>query len=507
MTPSVELRLISRSFGSIEANDSVNFTLLSGEIHSIVGGNGAGKSTLVKIIYGLLQPDSGTILVNGIPSIFRHPRDARSAGIGMVHQEMLLIERKTVLENIILGSEPTRYGMIDLETAETKIRMLVDRFDLQLDPNKTVQSLTVGERQRILIARLLYQEASILILDEPTSALTPSEAETLFTVLTSLKENGASMIFISHKLPEVMKFSDRISVMRDGKMVETLDKNDADGSRIIELMTGEILSPNIRSGSESKQQKNDPDNHPAIRIENVSCEWGSNPLKELSLSVMEGEIFGVLGVEGNGQVEIETILSGRSGTFTGTIMVNDKPLFQKNHSTPESENIAYIPSHREDNGIVRSFSVEENLILGRQRETRFSGMIVQNSDKITNHARSSIHDFEVNPPDAWREIRTLSGGNQQKVVLGRELSRSPKVLFAFNPSRGIDIKTTLFIHKQIIELAGSGCGVLLFLSDIDEAKLLCDRIGILFEGKITKTIKADDVSETELGLYMLGGKS
>ena len=509
MTPSVELRLISKSFGNIAANNGVNFTLFPGEIHAIVGGNGAGKSTLVKIIYGLLQPDSGTIVINGNPSVFRHPKDAKSARIGMVHQEMLLVENKTVLENIILGSEPARFGAIDWNAAKKKIEMLITPHGLQLEPHKTVQSLTVGERQRILIARLLYEEASILILDEPTSALTPSETETLFSVLMSLKKNGASIIFISHKLPEVMKFSDRISVMRDGKMIETIDKADAENSRIVEIMTGEKLPPVIRSPGKSEQKPEKFEENAVIRIEEISCDWGANPLRELSLSVMAGEIFGVLGVEGNGQIEIETILSDRSKSYTGAILVNGNPLFHKKQKKQKSEHIAYIPSHREKNGIVGSFSVAENFLLGWQRDPKFSNRLFHINDKIAGFVQSSIRDYEITPPGpdlAGREIRTLSGGNQQKIVLSRELSRKPEVLFAFNPTRGIDIKTTRFIHKQVIALADGGCAVLLFLSDIDEAKLLCSRIGILFDGRITKTFEADKLSGGELGLYMLGGK-
>lgn len=509
MTPSVELREISKRFGNIIANDRVNFTLFPGEIHSIIGGNGAGKSTLVKILYGILRQDSGTVFIYGKPRVFRHPKDARAVNIGMVHQEMLLLETQTVMENIILGSEPTRFGWLQPLVAGRKIQKIIDRHKLDIDLHKKVFGLTVGERQRILITRLLYQEAQILILDEPTAALTPQETDTLFSVLTSLKENGASIIFISHKLPEVLKFSDHISIMRSGKMIATIPGAEAKGDVIIELMTGERLPPLAPIAQQvplSGMPKTKQETDCVFILQDIHCDWGSCPLKGVTVKVNAGEIVGILGVEGNGQSELESIISGLEGKYSGKILFNGDPLPQGEPHTLKANHIGYIPSHREENGIVSSFSIAENIILGRHTEPAVSGKVFLKQKEITAHASTLIDEYDIQSVDESAEIHTLSGGNQQKVVLSRELSQQPKVLIACNPTRGVDIKTSYYIHKRLFEMAEKGCAILVMLSDIEEAKLLCHRIAILYDGRITRIVASNEATETELGYYMIGGR-
>lgn len=298
MTPAVELQNISKTFGPVIANDRVNFTLFQGEIHTIVGSNGAGKSTLAKIIFGLLQPDSGSVKINGSPLVFKHPKEAISAQIGMVHQELLLLENKTVLENVILGSEPSRFGWILTKLAASKIQNIIDSYNIRLDLHKPIRDLSVGERQRVLIARLLYLNATILILDEPTSALTSMESDSIFSVLTSLKENGKSTIVISHKLPEVMKYADRVSVMRSGKMIATFKKSETDSGKISELISGRKLPP-LTPASEAARKGKRPDSEKhMLDVHNIKCKWGLHPLRGITLSVQAGEILEILGSKG-----------------------------------------------------------------------------------------------------------------------------------------------------------------------------------------------------------------
>lgn len=503
MTPSVELQNISKTFGPVIANDRVNFTLFQGEIHAIVGGNGAGKSTLAKIIFGLLQPDSGSVKINGSPVVFKHPKEAISAQIGMVHQELLLLENKTVLENVILGSEPSRFGWILTKLAASKIQNIIDSYNIRLDLHKPIRDLSVGERQRVLIARLLYLNATILILDEPTSALTSMESDSIFSVLTSLKENGKSIIVISHKLPEVMKYADRVSVMRSGKMIASFKKSETDSGELSELISGRKLPPLATAAKAARKRKRSDSEKHMLDMHNIKCKWGLHPLRGITLSVQAGEILGILGVEGNGQTELETILSGRTDKYDGTIAINGKPGVTEARNANE---FAYIPSHREANGIVSSFPVADNCLLGWQRNEQLGGRLFLDRMKINKFTQTIIMEYDIQTTCVAQDIRNLSGGNQQKVVLGREFSRKPKVLFACNPTRGVDINTAYFVHKQLLDLANIGCAIVLMLSDINEAIQICHRIAILYEGSISEVVNTDDVSENELEYFMLGGK-
>ncbi|MFC1731460.1 ABC transporter ATP-binding protein [candidate division KSB1 bacterium] len=500
MTPSVELRNITKKFGPVAANDNINFMLMPGEIHSLAGGNGAGKSTLVKIIYGMLTPDSGEIYIDGTAIGFTHPKEAKAHGIGMAHQEMLLVESKSVLENIILGAEPSKFGFIRYDIAAKKTDAINERFKLKLNLRQKVAGLTVGERQRILISQLLYNNSRILILDEPTAALTPQETDILFGVLKSLREEGASVIFISHRLPEVLKISDRISVLRNGRLVKSLPRSEARPDDIMELMCGEKLPERGRPVPVSGEEK------PFFTLNNIVSKFGKCPLKGVSLAVGKSEIVGILGIDGNGQKELEEIVSGQSGNYSGAIKFGDVLLPKGDPSMLRKLKIGYIPAHREINGIIPDLSVAENCILGRHRYGGTGSRIMLDKKRIDRFAGALITRYSIQPslPDvpAW----SLSGGNQQKVVLSREMYEDPPVLLAFNPTRGVDIKTAFITHNRLLQLAASGTATLLILNDIGEAVTLCSRIAILYDGAIKRIFHRGEYSETELGYHMLGGQ-
>jgi len=499
MTPSVELRGITKWFGTVLANNNAGFTLRRGEIHSLVGANGAGKSTLVKILYGMLQPDAGAILINGTPCIFHHPKDAREKGIGMIHQEMLLVESKTVLENIILGAEPVRRGFIRYHEAKKSAAEIIDRYNLQLDLRQNVRALTVGERQRILLTRLLYQNAKILLLDEPAAALTPQETETLFSVLSALKNGGASILFISHKLPEVMKFSDRITVMRGGAMVKTLDAASAGSAEVMELMCGEKL-PAVHRHTAAAHAGD-----AALELKNLRCSWGARPLQGISITVRKGEIAGILGVDGNGQKELEEIIAGETGKYSGEILLHGVPYSPEKPQERRKQRIGYIPSHREKNGIIPGFTLAENIILGRHREPPFCGKLLLHHDEINALSDTLIREYDIQPPRRGARMSVLSGGNQQKTILCRVLHAMPAVLFAFNPARGVDIKTAYAAHRRLLDCAAAGTAVLAVLTDISEAMTLCHKIAVLYGGRIVRTFTPEEYAEPELGYYMIGG--
>ncbi|MFC1553095.1 ABC transporter ATP-binding protein [candidate division KSB1 bacterium] len=504
MKPSVELINIRKNFGKIAANNEVNFTLLPGEIHSLVGGNGAGKSTLAKILFGILKPDSGDIRLNGKTVTFNHPRDSRSFGIGMVPQEMFLVETFSVFQNIILGIEKTRFGFIEKEKLREKISSVINKYDLGIDPDEKISQLTVGERQKILITRLLFQEAKIIILDEPTAALTPKETESLFGILDKLKSSGVPVLFISHKLPEIIRYSDRISIMRTGKIVETLTKGNYEIDKIITLMTGEKLPPVLSNKPKTEDQTEDIYDN-SLEIYNISYQSDNRKIENISINVAPGEIFGILGVEGNGQNELESLLSGKISSYDGYIAADRKKLVKGKPSELKKHSIAYIPSSRETNGLIPEFSISDNVILGWHKEKFSKNTCFLDNKKNDDFSENLIDKFLVKTENKDKIARFLSGGNQQKIVLGRELSFDPKILLACNPSRGIDIKTTFYIHNLFFNLADTGCAILVMLSDIEEALVLCHRIGVLYNGRIIKVIRPEDTTDIELGLYMTGG--
>ncbi len=495
----VEMLNISKSFGDVRANDNVNLDLCEGEIHGIVGGNGAGKSTLMKILFGLLKPDSGKIKINGEEKRFNSTQDAINEKIGMVHQDFVLVDTLSALDNIILGREPVKFGFIKREDVKDEVIRLIKKYGLNFNPDDMVNKLTLGEQQRIELIKILMQDAKIIILDEPTASLTVSEVDALFNILKKLKDSKKSILFISHKLPEVIEISDRISIMRQGKIYTTINKNEANVEKLTELMTGEELklenSFYLFSGKE-----------PVFKLENVKLKKNREVYLNISLEVKEGEILGVVGIEGNGQKELEGILSGFIKPDGGKIFFKGQC---KRNISPEwlkESKISIIPSRKIEDGLVEDFTVYENCILGRIDEKKFSKFGLLQKKIIVKEAEKLIDEFNIEPYNPYIRVKYLSGGNQQKVILARELSKNPEFLIACNPTRGVDIKSTFFIRNRLLKLKEKGAGILLITSDIDEAFSITSRIAVLYRGRITGVFNTRETDEREIGFMMLGGE-
>ena len=493
----VEMRNITKKFRGARANDAVGFTVHQGEIHALVGENGAGKSTLMNILYGMHAPDEGEILIRGNIVTIETPAKAISIGIGMVHQHFMLIPPFTVTENIILGQEPVnRLEILDLHRAEEQIAEFSRKYRLELDPRAKIESLSVGLQQRVEILKILYRRAEILIFDEPTPVLTPQEIEEFFNSLRELKSQGKTIILITHKLTEVMAISDRVTVMRRGKVVGELETASTNPGELARLMVGKDIVLGVQKGAASGKTE------AALQVENISALNDRNlpALKDVSISICEGEILGVAAVEGNGQAELVQVITGLRAPTSGRIIMSGKLLAQGSNELRPS----HIPDDRLKRGLVLDFSVTENLILGRQTEPVFSGIFFLHLKNIDNFADKMIQNFDIRPPDKAVPVRGLSGGNQQKVVIARELSKNARVIIASQPTRGLDIGAIQFVHRSIIEERNQGKAILLVSSDLTELLSLSDRIAVMYEGRIVAILEAQSTSERELGLYMTG---
>ncbi|HET9847150.1 MAG TPA: ABC transporter ATP-binding protein [Candidatus Dormibacteraeota bacterium] len=497
----VEMRRITKKFPGVVANDQVDFQVRKGEIHALVGENGAGKSTLMNVLYGLIPLDSGEILIDGQPVAMHGPRDAIRHGIGMVHQHFMLIPVFSVGENIVLGREPTTSGdFYDYARARQEITNLTKRYGLALNPDVRVGDLPVGLQQRVEIVKVLYRGANILILDEPTGVLTPQEATELFRVLRDLVKTGKTIIFISHKLKEVLEISDRITVMRRGKVVGHLVTKDTDEAEIARLMVGrDVLLRVVK-----KPAKPGPT---ALRVENLTAnsDQGIVALKGISFELHQGEILGIAGVEGNGQSELVEVLAGTRHATGGRVLLADREVENLSAAAIRLAGVGHIPEDRRGAGLVLNYSVADNLILGRQRTPLFSwdGLVLR-IKAIFAWARRLIREFDIRTPSASTPARTLSGGNQQKIIVAREMASQPKVLLASQPTRGVDIGAIEFIHRRLVAERDSGAAILLVSAELDEIQSLSDRIAVMYEGKIV-SIEPPDASEERLGLLMTGG--
>jgi ABC-type uncharacterized transport system ATPase subunit len=497
----VEMRHIRKEWPGVVANDDVSLSVLKGEIHALVGENGAGKSTLMNILYGLLKPNSGEIFISGQRVKAGGPRDTIAAGVGMVHQHFMLIPPLTVGENIVLGYEPTNSGdFYDTAKANAAIRDLSSRYGLEIDPDARTGDLPVGLQQRAEILKVLYRGANILILDEPTAVLTPQETDDLFEVLRSLKQQGKTIIFITHKLREVLAISDRVTVMRRGKVVGELITKETSQPEIARMMVGREVLLRVDKAPA----------HPgevALRVENLTVlsEQGLPAVRGLSLELRTGEILGVAGVEGNGQSELVQALAGTRSPASGRIMVDGVDVAHENARQKRSAGLAHIPEDRRESGLVLNYSIAENMILGRQRDNQFAwrGLVMRLGD-ILRWAQNLIKRFDVRTPSAEAPAKSLSGGNQQKVIVARELSSKPKVLLASQPTRGVDIGAIEFIHRQLVANRDAGAAVLLVSAELDEIRSLSDRIAVMYEGQIV-SVEPADAPEERLGLLMTGG--
>jgi ABC-type uncharacterized transport system ATPase subunit len=494
----LEMRGVTKTFGSIRANDDVSITLRRGEILGLLGENGAGKSTLMKILYGLYRPDAGSIFIDGEEVEIHDPKDAVERGIGMVHQHFTLIPPLTVAENIVLGAEPRRGASLDLEGAVRATEELSERYGLRVDPRARVADLSVGVQQRVEILKTLYREARILILDEPTSVLTPQETEDLFSVLKELVADGLSIIFITHKLGELLGVSDRITIIRDGRVVDTVKTAETSERELARLMVGRDVLLRV-------EKKDVEPGEPRLAAEElaVRSNTGAKAVDGVSLEVRSGEILGVAGVDGNGQTELAEALAGVRRAESGRVYLDGEDVTALGADARQERGLAYVPEDRGKKGLVLDFHLYENNTLKTYDEPPFSkwGWIFPKI--MRRRAAENLRAYDVRPPDPEARAGSLSGGNQQKAILARELSGDPGVIVASQPTRGVDVGAIEFIHSQLLEQRSEGKAILLISLELEEVRSLSDRIVVLYAGKIVGEVTPDATDE-ELGLLMAG---
>lgn len=500
----VEMLGITKQFPLVLANDNVSFSVRKGEIHALVGENGAGKSTLMNILYGLLRPDSGKIILNGKEVKLSGPADAINMGIGMVHQHFMLIPPLTVTENVILGSEPSRMGFVDSDRANAIVQDLSDKYGLKVNPTSKVETLSVGIEQRIEIIKVLYRGAEILILDEPTAVLAPQEVSELFGILRSLKDQGKTIIFITHKLQEVMEISDMVTVMRRGKVVGSVATPDTSKSDIANMMVGRTVLFRV-------ERKEATPSKEVLKINNLQSmdKKGLPVLRGVSFNIRAGEIFGIAGVEGNGQTELIETLTGLRKAEKGEVKLDGSVEITNFSPRSIKENgIGHIPEDRQRRGLILEYTVSQNMVLGIHHRRPFIkrlGLDIINFSAIREKAKRLIREFDVRPTDYENLAGNLSGGNQQKVIVAREFDQDPILLIAAQPTRGVDVGSIEFIHKRLIQARDSGKAVLLVSADLEEILSISDRIAVMYEGRIVGILDPEEATEERLGLLMTGG--
>jgi ABC-type uncharacterized transport system ATPase subunit len=501
----LELRNITKRFGDVLANDNINIVVKTGTIHAIVGENGAGKSTAMRIAYGFYTADSGEILVDGRPADIKSPHDAIALGIGMVHQHFMLVETMTVAENIVLRAEPGTGLALDLKSAGAQIRQLSEEFKLAVNPNEPIEHLSVGQQQRVELLKALYRHARILILDEPTAVLTPLEVEEFFVILRRMREQGKTVIIITHKLSEVLAISDEVTVMRDGKVVGRVQTKDTNAAELARLMVGREVLLRVEK-PEAKVGKAELE----VRKLSVTNRTGAKRVEDVSFEVRSGEIVGIAGVEGNGQTELIEALAGlvEPERMTGEINFEGKNLHAMSARVRRELGIAHIPEDRHRRGLLLDFSLAENSILGvhyRPPVAALAGGVFLDENAIQRRAREIIQEFDVRPPNAALPARALSGGNQQKLIIGREYKVNPKLLLVSQPTRGVDIGAIEFIHRQLVALRDNGCAILLVSAELEEVTSLSDRLLIIHDGRIAGEVDPKVATLEEIGLLMTRG--
>jgi general nucleoside transport system ATP-binding protein len=498
--PVLELRGITKQFPGVLANDHIDFDLRRGEVHALLGENGAGKSTLMSILYGLYTADSGEILLNGEPVTISSPKHAIELGIGMVHQHFMLIPVMTVTENIVLAQEPTQAGvLLDYDVAAKRVRALSESFGLAVNPTARILDITVGQQQRVEILKALYRGAEILILDEPTAVLTPQEAKELFEIINELKAQGKSIVFITHKLNEVLEIADRISVLRRGKLIETIPRAGATEAGLARSMVGREVLLRVEKTAA------DPGD-PLLEVKDllVRDDRGLEAVRNVTFDVRSGEILGIAGVDGNGQTELIDALAGLRHPASGSIRIGGQELSRATARESLDAGVGHIPEDRQRRGLVLDFNLAENLVLhdyGREPFSKFGWI---NPRGWLRWARGLLQEFDVRGGGPTTRGSSLSGGNQQKVVIAREVSRNPSVLIAAQPTRGLDVGAIEFVHRRLVEQRDAGKAVLLVSLELEEILSLSDRILVLYEGRIVAEFPPD-VSEEEIGFAMVGG--
>jgi simple sugar transport system ATP-binding protein len=500
-TPILELRGITKRFPGIVANDHIDLDLRRGEVHALLGENGAGKSTLMNVLYGLYHPDEGEILVKGKPARFTSSKDAIEAGIGMVHQHFMLIPVMTVAENIVLANEPT-HGKVFLDhgAARQRVRELAEQFKFAIDPDARIENITVGQQQRVEILKALYRHADILVLDEPTAVLTPQEATELFEILRRLKNEGLSIIFISHKLHEVLDIADRVTVLRRGKKIDTVPREGATEEGLARLMVGRDVLLRV------EKQRAQP-REPLLAVEglHVVDDRGIEAVRGVSFEVRAGEIVGIAGVDGNGQTELIDAVTGLRKPSAGHVAIAGHDVTNEDADEHLEAGLGHVPEDRQRRGLVLEFSLAENLALHDYDKEPTSHFGWLRPSVMIERARTLLPAFDVRGGGPRTRAGALSGGNQQKVVLAREIERDPKVLIAAQPTRGLDVGAIEFVHRRLVEERDEGRAILLVSLELDEILSLSDRIFVIFEGRFVGEY-GPDVTEEELGVAMIGGR-
>jgi len=492
-------RKVRKEFPGVLANDDISISLQPGRILALLGENGAGKSTLVNILFGMYRPDEGHVIIKDEIVDLRGPDEAISRGIGMVHQHFQLVPPMRVVENIVLGAEPTRRGLVDLDEARSRVIALSERYGLEVDPDALVEDLPVGMQQRVEILKALYRDADVLILDEPTGVLTPQEADHLLGVLRELTETGLGIVFITHKLREVLAIADDIVVLRNGQVVGETRPSDTDESDLAEMMVGRNVMLQVEK---SVSRPGDP----VLEIKEleVKDDRGQIALDSLSFEVRAGEILGVAGVEGNGQRELVEAITGLRAPSVGVMKIEGEELTGESPRQITKKGVAHIPEDREKHGVVAIYSLAENTILNRYHRRPFSIRGILRRDVIRSHAQDVVDEFDVRTPSISVPASSLSGGNKQKLIVGREFSDDIKLLIAAQPTRGIDIGAIEFIHRRILEQRDKGAAVLLVSAELDEILGLSDRIAVLYDGKIMDVVDAQEANREKIGLLMAG---
>jgi simple sugar transport system ATP-binding protein len=494
----LRLRGITKRFGELVANDSIDLDISPGEIHCLLGENGAGKTTLMNVLYGLLQPDEGTISINGVEHIPANPREAIAAGIGMVHQHFMLVDVFTVAENLILGREDTTGGLLNMGQARRTVRRLSERYGLEVDPDAVIEELPVGIQQRVEILKALANDAKYLILDEPTAVLTPQETDQLMTVMRSLRDEGKAIVFITHKLREVREIADKITVIRHGKVVGTAKPTDSE-SDLAELMVGRAVTLLV----DKKPASPSAEPRLAMKAVFVARPNGTLAVDDLDLEVYGGEIVCIAGVQGNGQTELAEALLGLTRVVKGTIELDGRRLTGLTPRETIDAGLGFVPEDRKQDGCVSSFTVAENLILNHHEEHPYARGIALDLSKVRQNAAHRISEFDIRTQSIEATVSSLSGGNQQKVVLARELSRSLALLVASQPTRGLDVGAIEFVHKRLVEERDRGTAVVIVSTELDEVIALADRIAVIYRGRIVGIVPPDTSREV-LGLMMAG---
>jgi simple sugar transport system ATP-binding protein len=498
----LELRGITKRFPGVVANDNVNLSLNTGEVLSLIGENGAGKSTLMSVLYGMYKPDEGEIVIDGTPLVFTSPADAIAAGIGMVHQHFMLVPVFTVAENVVLGVEPTgALGKLNIDEARRMVREISEKYNLDLDPDAVIEDLPVGVQQRVEIVKVLLRDAKVVVFDEPTAVLTPSEIIEFFEIVKTLVSAGRGVVFITHKLKEALKIADRIAVLRRGKVVGEVDPKAATESQIAEMMVGRPVQLTVEKNSAKAGDV-------VLKVTDLTVldADGRTHVENVSFEVHAGEIVGIAGVQGNGQTELVEALTGLRKATSGVIALDGKDLTHSNPRERHQMGMAHIPEDRQRQGLVGGLSVAENLVLTRYHDDQFSHGVIVDWEAADAIAETLITEYDIRTPNKETAVGTLSGGNQQKVIVARELSRDLRLTIAAQPTRGVDVGSIEYIHSRIVKERDAGTAVLIVSTELEEVMALSDRLLVMYRGKVVAELDPKKVTPMEVGLYMAGSR-